>query len=118
MSTRDLLSPHRVEQVFEVLRRILTKPQRATAAITLDAANTVVLCDATAAAFTVTLPPAAKNPARVYTVKKIDASVNAVTVDGNAAETIDGAATHALALRWNSVTIYSDGSNWIVLSAV
>lgn len=77
-----------------------------------------ILGDATGGAFDVDLPAAASCPGRVYTVKKIDAGANAVTVDGNGAETIDGAATFPLAAQWDSVTIQSNGSAWYVLATV
>jgi hypothetical protein len=77
-------------------------------------AGDVLLCDATGGAFTVTLPAAAGVTGQSISVKKTDASANAVTVDGNGAETIDGAATLALATRYAAVTLWSDGSNWWV----
>ncbi|MDP3785966.1 MAG: hypothetical protein Q8R05_00195, partial [Candidatus Omnitrophota bacterium] len=70
--------------------------------------------DGTAAAFSITLPAASGNTGRSYTIKKIDSSVNAVTVDPNAAETIDGAATYALSAQWKYVTAVSNGTNWII----
>jgi len=77
--------------------------------------DTVILCDATTAAFTVTLPTAVGNSGKLFFVKKTDAGGNAVTIDGNGAETIDGAATKALAAQYDSVTIVSDGTNWMIL---
>lgn len=115
---RDLNTPHRLEQIFEVIRRILGRDTTVTATTTLRSTHTTILADATAGAITINLPPAAQNPTRIYVIKKIDASANAVTVDGYSTETIDGAATYVLAARWNGVIIYSDGSNWIILSAV
>src|SRR4051812_49353654 len=66
------------------------------AAFTADANGTLYACDATAAAFAATLPPAASVAGRVYWFKKVDASANAVTVTANGAETIDGSNTKAL----------------------
>lgn len=88
-----------------------------TAAYTATATDHTVLCDATAAALTVTLPPAAVNKGKVLVVKKIDASLNAVTIDGHGTETIEGAATVALSTRWASRTVQSDGTNWIILAS-
>jgi hypothetical protein len=45
----------------------------------------------------------------------LDSSGNAVTVDGNGAETINGAATKALSTQYETVHIMSDGANWIIL---
>lgn len=78
----------------------------------------LILCDATAGAFDVDLPAAASSTNVRVTVKKIDASANAVTVDGNGAETIDGAATYSLAAQWDSVTITCNGTAWYVEATV
>lgn len=84
-----------------------------TSAYTLTEANDICLVDATGGAVTITLPTAAGKPGRTYTVKKIDASANAVTVDGDGSETIDGAANVSLAAQWDSVRLFSDGTNWL-----
>lgn len=75
-----------------------------------------ILCDATSAAFTVNLPAAVGVSGRIYVIKKTDVSVNAVTVDGNSSETIDGATTYSLALQYKYVMIQSDGTNWHVIA--
>lgn len=72
--------------------------------------------NAAAAPRTITLPPAAGAKLIVYTIKKVDASANAVTIDANAAETIDGSLTQVLSTQWQAITIQSDGTSWIVLS--
>lgn len=79
-----------------------------------DIASTdgLVLVDATAGAVTMTLPLAASVPGRVFAVKKVDASGNAVTVDGNGSETIDGATTQALSAQYDVLTVASDGTEW------
>lgn len=82
------------------------------AAYTATAADNVIVCNSTTAAFTVTLPTAVGALGRTYTVKKTDSSANAVTVDPNGAQTVDGAATYTLAKQWQSVTVVSDGANW------
>ena len=75
----------------------------------------VVTGDTTSAAFTITLPKAAPNASRVIYVKRIDASANNLTVDGDGSETIDGAATTVLTSQWETRTLFSDGSNWLSL---
>ena len=85
----------------------------AAATVADDGRPTVVLADATAAAFTVTLPTPTSG--RMVTVKKVDASANAVTVGPAAAETIDGAASATLAAQWDVATFVSDGTNWFVI---
>lgn len=64
---------------------------------------------------TLTLPPAAGNEGRQLVVKKVDSSGNAVTIDGNASETIDGAATLAITLQYQAYALICDGTEWWVL---
>lgn len=73
---------------------------------------------ASGGAITLTLRTAAGCRGKRVTIKKVDASGNAVTVDGNGAETIDGALTYSLATQYKSVTLESDGSNWLVTGFV
>jgi hypothetical protein len=76
------------------------------------------LCDATSGAITADLPAAASHSGRVVTVKKTDASGNAVTLDGNSSETIDGATTKVLASQYDCASIVSDGTEWHLLSEI
>ena len=80
---------------------------------TLNDAHKVVSVDASGGARTITLPTAVGVKGKVYAIKKIDATGNAITVDGNAAETIDGSATISIPLQWSSIIIQSDGANWL-----
>jgi hypothetical protein len=73
--------------------------------------------DATSAGVTVTLPTTANNRAlnKTYVLKKIDSSANAVTIDGNGAETIDGAATQSLTTQYQVLRIVGTTSGWSVI---
>ena len=82
---------------------------------TLNGTHHVVICDASGGAFAVTLPAASGITGRIYHIKKTDSSGNAVTVDGNASETIDGATTAALSAQYESVMIICTGSEWFVI---
>lgn len=73
-------------------------------------AGDVVLVDASAAAVDVTLPAAAAGA--TVTVKKTDASANAVTISGG---TIDGAAQLVLATQWDHAALIADGNVWSVI---
>lgn len=76
-------------------------------------ASKMIAVDATSAPITVSLLAAATaGDGFVVTVKKVDSSTNAVTVDPNSSETIDGAATVSLTEQWQGVTVRSDGTNW------
>lgn len=74
------------------------------------------LVNAAGGAVSINLPAAATATGLIFSVKKIDASVNAVTLDPNGAETIDGAATLVLLTQWQSAQIQSNGSAWYVLA--
>ena len=76
----------------------------------------MIICDATSGAITMTLPPAALVPGRIYTFKRINTG-NAVIVDGYGSETIDGALTHTLSPQWNGVTVMSNGVAWFKIIA-
>lgn len=79
------------------------------------AVNDLVLCNATGAAFTVTLPasPAAN---AVVAVKKIDTTTNIVTVVGSGGTTIDGDTTLTLNAPRSGATMQYDGTNWRIQS--
>lgn len=82
---------------------------------TATVADTTILVDATALARTITLPPAANCKGLILNIKKTDSSVNGVTIDGNGAETIDGAATKSTTTQYAGWMIQSDGANWFIL---
>jgi len=75
----------------------------------------LIIADAIGGAITMTLPPAALVPGRIYVFKRINSGANAVIVDPSGAETIDGAATYTLSAQWNSVTIMSNGTAWFII---
>jgi hypothetical protein len=86
-----------------------------TANYTLVAADELVSCDSSGGAFTLTLPTAVGLTGRVFTLKKTDSSFNAVTIDGNGTETIDGALTKKLSTQNEMIRIVSNGSNWLII---
>ncbi len=86
-----------------------------TGAYTIVDSDRVVVCDASGGAFTITLPAASGRTGRIYHIKKTDSSGNAVTIDGNASETIDGSTTVAISTQFDSLMIISDGSNWHII---
>lgn len=71
--------------------------------------------DASGGARTITLPPVADaGDGFLLGVKKTDSSLNAVTVDGDGSETIDGAATRTLDRQYSIEFYRCDGSAWHV----
>lgn len=88
---------------------------RATNATTVTHATTdeVILASGASGACTVNLVTAIGNTGLRLTVVKSDSGANAVTLDGSGAQTINGAATLALAAQFDRATIVSDGANWV-----
>ena len=86
-----------------------------TAAYTANGNDYVIRCNATTAAFTVTLPAASSNTGRIYVIKKTDNSANAVTIDANASELIDGSLTVALTTLNQVVRLCCNGTGWDVI---
>jgi hypothetical protein len=82
-----------------------------TGSATITSTDSFITADATGAGLTVTLPTPVGISGRVYDIKKIDSTSNAVTVTA-AAGTIDGAATQVLYLQYTNLEVISDGKNY------
>jgi len=81
--------------------------------------DNVILVDATAGAVTLNLPAAATADGRSLFVKKVDSSINAVTLEPDGAETIEGAANlSTLDAQYDVVEIFCDGTEWFILSSL
>jgi hypothetical protein len=83
-----------------------------TASYTTGTNDTFISADATTGTFPITLPTAVGIPGRFWTVMKIDASANAVTIQGTLSQTLNGVASYTLARQWDSVTFVSNNVNW------
>lgn len=72
-------------------------------------------CDAdTIGAFDVDLPTAASASGLFYLIKKIDAGANAVTIDLNGADTVEGSSSNpVLADQGDTIGLYSNGTEWV-----
>jgi len=86
-----------------------------TGVYTILTSDQIVTGDATSVAFTITLPTAVSKDGQTFTIKKIDASGNAVTVGTTSSQTIDGSTTYSLPNQYKYVTVVSDGANWIIV---
>ncbi len=91
-----------------------------TAAIRTETANYAVLADdatilidATAGSVTVTLPTPVLG--KKYVIKKIDATVNSMVLNG-AGATIDGAATRTTTVPYQTFVLQNDGTNWFIIN--
>ncbi len=60
------------------------------------------------------LPAVTGTRGKTYTLRKTDSSANTVTIDPDAAETVNGGATYVLYNQYESVNIISDGTAWLV----
>lgn len=86
-----------------------------TTTYTSTTADDVLLADGAGGSFTITLH-AASTWTKPLTIKKINTgTTNNITIDGNASETIDGAATRVITQQYESVTLVSNGSNIFVI---
>ena len=84
-----------------------------TGTYTLTDDDFVVLADTSGGAFTITLPAAASAGAgRVYIVIKSSGSANAVTLNGDAAETINGSTTVSTATQYGAIIALCTGAEW------
>lgn len=81
---------------------------------TITSDDMVVLCNATSADITITLPNSSSASGYIFYIKRIDSSPNTVTVDGNGSQTIDGQTTQTLN-QYDSIQIVSDGTNWSII---
>jgi hypothetical protein len=97
----------------------LFAPSAKSAGETLTSSGFVAKCitaDATGAAFTLTLPSAASVGSGVGgIVAKIDASANAVTVNTQGGQTINGASSYTLSAQFQAAYFLSDGANYRVV---
>lgn len=82
---------------------------------TVDLGTDVELVDASGGVITRTLPTPDFEGQTMF-IKKIDSSANAVTVDTEGSETIDGAATQSVASQWDKIKVVTDGTNWFIVN--
>jgi lysophospholipase L1-like esterase len=97
--------------VAAVREAIVTKTANYTAAM----GDSVILCNATSGAVTITLPTAAGIQGRAFQVKKTDSSSNSCSLATTGGQSIDGATSVALSTQYSLKKVESDGSNWQVV---
>ena len=119
MADAMIKSPKTNGTSYGILPMGIEQAYTSTSAVTLTAtsASTIRLCNAAGGAFAVTLPAVASSRGRVFTIKKIDSSANAVTVTAQAGQTIDGSNTYVLATQYKHVRVLCDGTAWHVVAA-
>jgi hypothetical protein len=83
-----------------------------TSSYTLTTADDIVLTDASSASFVTTLPSAVGMTKRL-TIKKIDKNNTTITIVTVSSQTIDGNNTIILRYPNQSITLVSNGTNWV-----
>jgi hypothetical protein len=83
-----------------------------TADYTLTPADEIVRFDSTMVGLTAQLPAAVGYAGRIFTIVKIDATINRVTIKPMGNETINGANSLILQGQWAEVTLVSNGISW------
>lgn len=102
-----------VDPVNTLGQLINTRSTSSSETIVIGDRDKLILVDASAGAKTITLLAAATcGDGFNVKIKKIDSSTNAVTIDGNASETIDGTTTILLRNQNDATSIITDGTSW------
>ena len=73
----------------------------------------IILCNNTSN-INIYLPTAVGNIAR-FEIKKINSASATITIDGHSSQTIDGETTAVITAQYESVTLISDNSNWLII---
>ena len=82
---------------------------------TATAATDLYIVDATAGNIVINLHVAATNRTRPLQIKRVDSTLNTVTVTANGVETIDGVSSQVVTGQYTNMTIMNDGSAWYIL---
>jgi hypothetical protein len=85
-----------------------------TANYTITPIDYTVLGDATSGAITITLPTAVGAIGRTYIIKRTNSGANNVTITTTSSQTIDGVTTFTLSNQYDTITVVSDGANWMI----
>ncbi|RFM31951.1 hypothetical protein DXN04_24500 [Chitinophaga silvisoli] len=87
-----------------------------TGAYTVTGADNTILADATAGAFTITLPaPAAGIQGRIYTIKKTGGDIDKAVTIMPGANSIEGGSSYVIYNDWTFITVQTDGTNWYII---
>lgn len=84
---------------------------------TVLSSDYLIGCDTSGGAITIGLPAAATAGAGTIYIAKDetgDAALNNVIIDPNGTETIDGGLTIRIDSDYDSISFYTDGSNWFI----
>lgn len=109
-------------EVYSILRRLFNVEQEIKTKFeqhdrAFDITEDISLVSCPTGNVVASLPTAESSKWKVFTVKKVD-GINQVEVTANGIETIDGFNPYNLTVQYQSVTIYSDGTDWHIISIV
>lgn len=82
---------------------------------TAQLSDDLILVDASGGPVSIFLPEASTADGKRFYVKKIDATANAMIVDGFLSEEIDGLTTQQSTVQYESFTIICDGTAWYIV---
>lgn len=87
-----------------------------TTAITLEHNGMIFNCNASGGSFNATLP-SCSTVGRGYWVgfKKVDSSLNAISLVPAGSETIEGSGTKFVTAQWQYTQLKTDGNNWFIM---
>lgn len=96
-----------INNIIDVTQPFYVSPTQV-ATFTISETYGIYPCDASATAMSAMLPPAASHKHKIYRIVRTKGA-NAVIVDGDGSETVDGSITAAVNPR---LTVFSDGTSW------
>lgn len=98
---------------------VIPQYRTVTAAVTLEPKDSGIIFVGNSGTMAITLPPAATSAGVQYTFVKTTAAASAITIDGNASETINGATTHAtMDAQYDTITIVCNGTAWFLTESI
>lgn len=95
-------------EIYEDTKKVVT----VTSAYNIHIGNFWIICDATSASFSVTLPLASKCKGKTVMVSKKDITTNSVTILPSGSDKVIGETSQVLLLDGECIEFVSDGANW------
>jgi hypothetical protein len=95
---------------------IRVSTQAVTGTYNVSSTDVTLLANASGGNVTINLPSAAGNSGRILYIKRIDATGNTLSINGNGGDLIDGSSPYNVAGSLPAVTLVCDGvSNWYII---
>ena len=118
-TTGELITKAELDKLLQDLKDepLFAEVVKKTTTYTALVTDCVILLDSSGGAFTVTLP-AATGSGQILIFKMVGTGTYAVTLDGNASETIDGGTTNAtMDAQYDTITIVDgETGKWSIIS--